>query len=78
MLIEKKLQTLISKNFKVHIYLTLSKSSLMADGKSIEWNPYVTNYMHSTNSAAEAVVHLLLGYPHLSLVNRWDYPHPNL
>ena len=46
--------------------------------KKIEWSEHLTNYIHSTDSAAETNLHLLLAYPHLSLVNRWNYPHPNL
>ncbi len=48
------------------------------DGQKIKWSEHLTNYIHSTDSAAETNLHLLLAYPHLSLVNRWDYPHPNL
>lgn len=48
------------------------------DGTSLRWNRFVTNYIHSTDNAAESVVHFTLAYPHLSLVNRWNYPHPNL
>jgi len=48
------------------------------DGTSPQWNRFVTNCIHSTNNAAESVVHFTLAYPHLSLVNRWAYPHPNL
>lgn len=48
------------------------------DGTSLQWNRFVTNYIHSANSAAESVVHFTLAYPHLALVNRWNYPHPNL
>lgn len=48
------------------------------DGTDIQWNQFVTNYIHSADSSAESVVHFTLAYPHLSLVNRWAYPHPNL
>lgn len=48
------------------------------DGTNLQWNRLVTNYIHSANNAAESVVHFTLAYPHLSLVNRWAYPHPNL
>ena len=48
------------------------------DGTSLQWNQFVTNYIHSADNAAESVVHFTLAYPHLSLVNRWAYPHPNL
>jgi len=47
-------------------------------GGEMTWNRFVTNYIHSADSGAEAVVHFLLGYPHLCLLNRWDYPHPDL
>jgi hypothetical protein len=61
-------------------YERRSRQKVLIPGttRCIEWNECLTNYLHSTDSAAESVVHLLLGYPHLSLVTRWDYPHPNL
>jgi hypothetical protein len=46
--------------------------------REITWDSVLTNYIHTTDSSSEAAVHLLLGFPHLSLVSRWDYPHPNL
>lgn len=48
------------------------------DGTNLQWNRLVTNYIHSANNAAESVIHFTLACPHLSLVNRWAYPHPNL
>lgn len=48
------------------------------DGTSLQWNRFITNYIHSADNAAESVIHFTLAYPHLSLVNRWAYPHPNL
>lgn len=67
------------RKFRINAEKRLKNKTLSwFDGKSIEWNPWTMNYIHSADSAAESVVHLLMTHPELSLINRWVYPHPNL
>ncbi|MEK7526516.1 MAG: hypothetical protein AAB546_03495, partial [Patescibacteria group bacterium] len=48
------------------------------DGEHVLWNSSTMNHLHSTDSGAETLLHLLLQYPEYCLINRWSYPHPNL
>lgn len=54
------------------------KTFFWFNGEKVNWNRGITNLVHSTDSAAETVVHTLLPYPEASLVHRWKYPHPLL
>ncbi len=73
---------LIKNNFRNEWGRVISQKMGMTinsfGGSEVKWNRFVTNYIHSAENAAETAIHFLIAYPHLSLVNRWDYPHPNL
>lgn len=56
----------------------LNRSVIWSDGQPIDWHPYYMNYIHTTDNPPEAAMHLLMGFPELSVMNRWMYPSPTL
>ena len=48
------------------------------DGNDVPWNKHTMNHLHTSDSGAETVLHLLAMCPEFSLINRWSYPHPTL
>jgi len=69
--------SIIKKQFR-DMNLNNPKKVIWFDGRSINWNPYTMNHLHTSDSSAEGIIHFLAIQPEFMLINRWDYPHPNL
>ncbi|MDR0850691.1 MAG: hypothetical protein LBN07_04415 [Christensenellaceae bacterium] len=48
------------------------------DGEPLEFLPYTTNLVHSTDDPSEASLHFLISYPEHQVMTRFMYPNPAL
>ncbi|NMA50682.1 MAG: hypothetical protein GX951_02405 [Mollicutes bacterium] len=55
-----------------------NKEVIWLDGKSIKWDPFVTNLIHGTDNSSEAALHYLIGNSEHQNMTRFMYPNPKL
>ena len=55
-----------------------NKDVLWYDGDTINWNPIITNLVHSTDDPSEAAMHYVSNNPEHQLMTRFMYPNPVL